>query len=788
MAIHAQKTTFRSSAQFPDFLVTGPLTNGHILVYSDEVNAFINTTGTIGGGGDGTLDGAVNIGTGSEIFKAINVTDELELRTLLGGQGISLLEGANEIEISNDIITDSAISVADSFVVTIDNDNTTTDTAVFGVSTNSSPATIVVAPVATYVAPNLDISVVLPSSFVTASGDFVADGFVTGMCLKSTGTTEQDGIWIIDTVTTNTITITVPFTNQTDAGDQPDTTLEGMFVVFTATTLTMTGRDFYEDGFRVGYTVDVTGTTDNDGTYTIAVISGADMLINETFPVAGCDVGTITVAVPVQDHSTGWSVNELGVTISNGGTFNGDITVTSANNINIDQGTLLIDSVDIIDTINAAIFTVPTNGLITQTTSGNFTSRVVAVSGGLSIVDGDGIAGDPTISVDAFDITLDGDITGTATVTDLGNTTITTTLGDNGVVNGTFNHVTVDSTGRVTNGTNDAIVGANGITVTNGDGVAGTPTITAADFDITIAGDVIGTATVTGLADVVITVALDAIAAPGTYNSVTIDATGRVTSGSVIPGGSYQAADPELDDLSGGLTDPGFTVWDGTQYIDRTINGSTNEIVVTNGDGVASDAVIGLADDPIIPGTGSMTIPRGPAVDRPGSGVEGMIRYHADAQDFFEGYTDTGWLPFMMDEGVSFLPLAGGTMTGDITMDSNDIIDIGLVDGRDVAVDGAILDDLNTGTGIKAQVAAGDFESRTIVGTAPIVVTDGDGVAGNPTASMDITTVTALEVGQVVDEINDELIIYDDSQSAMRRISPRQLNNRFARRYFMAQF
>jgi len=805
MAIHAQKTTFRSSAQFPDFLVTGPLFSGQILCYNEEVKAFINKANPFtgnggGGGGDGTIDGAVNLGSGAELFKSVNGSDELEFRTLLGGQGISLVEGAEEIEISNDIITDAAISVPNSFTIEIDNDDTTLDTAIFEILTNSNPASVVFTPISNTFAALDIIAVTDPGGtdlgkFVSLTADFDALGYEVGMCIGVTGTTEQDGFFKIASIdtttnTNDTITITIHFPDDTDNGAQPSTTIDGMFFEFTAAdTIVMVGRDLVADGFVVGKGLDVIGSTDNDGSFTIATVSGDTITITGTFPgTIGCDVGAITVEVPVETHSTGWFVNELGEMTSNATTICGDLDIICDGDINIDTGSLFLDGVDITTLINSSSLIVSGNGLIVQTSTGVFESTEIEVGAGLSIVDGDGVAGNPTISVDSFDITLGGEVTGIGTVTDLGDVVITTTISDNGVVADSYNKVTVDSTGRVTSGLNQSIFGTNGINVVDGDGVSGSPTISANDFDITLSGDVSGTATVTGLTNTAITVSLASIGEAGTFNTVTVDTKGRVISGASLPGGSFQPADPALDDLSGGLTSPGYVVWDGANYIDRTVDGTTNEIEVTDSDGVSGNATIGLADNPIIPGIASMTVPKGFTADRPGSSVDGMMRYNLDVTETFEGFVDGSREPFAMGSTSGFLPLSGGTMTGSIDMDGFDILNPDTVDGRDIAADGLVLDDLNTGTGFKVQIAPGDFENREMVATAPLVVTDGDGVAGNPTFDFDMLTVTALEIGQIVDEIDDEVLIYDDSQAALRRVSPRQLNNRLAHRYFMAQF
>lgn len=71
-----------------------------------------------------------------------------------------------------------------------------------------------------------------------------------------------------------------------------------------------------------------------------------------------------------------------------------------------------------------------------------------------------------------------------------------------------------------------------------------------------------------------------------------------------------------------------------------------------------------------------------------------------------------------------------------------DIALTGTVDGRDVSVDGAVLDtailDADFGSsGVMTRTGAGTYTSRTVTGTAnQVTVTNGDGVAGNPTLAL----------------------------------------------------
>lgn len=80
-----------------------------------------------------------------------------------------------------------------------------------------------------------------------------------------------------------------------------------------------------------------------------------------------------------------------------------------------------------------------------------------------------------------------------------------------------------------------------------------------------------------------------------------------------------------------------------------SILGVTNQISITNGNGSA-DVVVGLADDPIIPGYGGLTLPNGTTGQRVTN--LGAIRYNTDLSQF-EGYTSTGWSQFSVAGGVT---------------------------------------------------------------------------------------------------------------------------------------
>lgn len=83
-----------------------------------------------------------------------------------------------------------------------------------------------------------------------------------------------------------------------------------------------------------------------------------------------------------------------------------------------------------------------------------------------------------------------------------------------------------------------------------------------------------------------------------------------------------------------------------------TIQGTANEIDVSNGTGNTGDPTVGLADNPTIPGTAGILVPVGTTEQRSGSPSNGIIRYNSTTQAF-EGYANSAWRDFALTGGVT---------------------------------------------------------------------------------------------------------------------------------------
>lgn len=101
-------------------------------------------------------------------------------------------------------------------------------------------------------------------------------------------------------------------------------------------------------------------------------------------------------------------------------------------------------------------------------------------------------------------------------------------------------------------------------------------------------------------------------------------------------------------------------------YTLRALTGTANQIDVTNGSGVAGDPTFSITNNPIMPGSGGMTVPTGTTAQRPG-GSGGLIRYNTDF-GLFEYYQLGTWSSFPpTSPGVVSIATGAGLTGGPIS-------------------------------------------------------------------------------------------------------------------------
>jgi len=103
----------------------------------------------------------------------------------------------------------------------------------------------------------------------------------------------------------------------------------------------------------------------------------------------------------------------------------------------------------------------------------------------------------------------------------------------------------------------------------------------------------------------------------------------------------------------------------GSTIAGRQITGTTDQITVTDGNG-AGNPTISLSNNPVLPGTASVTIPVGATATRPASPVNGMLRYSTTFA-LFEGYINNMWQTIAAGSGVTSVATGTGLTGGPIT-------------------------------------------------------------------------------------------------------------------------
>lgn len=173
---------------------------------------------------------------------------------------------------------------------------------------------------------------------------------------------------------------------------------------------------------------------------------------------------------------------------------------------------------------------------------------------------------------------------------------------------------------------------------------------------------------------------------------------------------TYQPLDADLTALAALSSTGGMLSRTGAgTFTQRTIAGTTNQITVTNGDGVSGTPTISIPNNPTLPGTTTGTF---------SGNVTGNITGNASTATALAS-NPTNCIAGQAANGVA----ANGAAEGCIDLDAN----YQQKDGELIAI--AAL----AGTGFVAHSGPGTVEERTITGTTnEVAVTNGNGVSGNP--------------------------------------------------------
>jgi hypothetical protein len=319
------------------------------------------------------------------------------------------------------------------------------------------------------------------------------------------------------------------------------------------------------------------------GTEAVAVVQNGVTVQTTTAALAGSPVQTYTYLTVTQTPQLANS-RYVGVT-------NGLVTTDGGA-----QGLFNISTTGaLLSLVNSG------TGFQVKTSATALTPRSITVSGaGLSISNGSGVSGDPTISLTGQTLNF---------------------------ANASFNGLVVLSTaGAITSAT---ITGtSNQIAVTNGNGISGNPTVALADNPI-----LGGTASLT-------------LPIGTSVNRPSSPVNGMIR---------YNTTSARFEGYQGGAW---VTQGSGDGTV-TNVSGTANQISVATG---STTPVLSLANDTIIPGTGSLTVPAGTTAQRSSSPLNGMIRYNSTTLTF-EGYANGIWSSIAAGVGVTSVTSANANLT-----------------------------------------------------------------------------------------------------------------------------
>ena len=200
------------------------------------------------------------------------------------------------------------------------------------------------------------------------------------------------------------------------------------------------------------------------------------------------------------------------------------------------------------------------------------------------------------------------------------------------------------------------------------------------------------------------------------------------------------------------LSGAGLVASTGTGVVTpRILTGVANQTVVTNGNGASGNPTVGIADNPILPGLGAVTLPSGSTADRP-VGADGDIRFNTDTSTY-EAYSSGSWRDVSLAGGVTDFSAGTTGFTPD-TATSGSVLLGGILNPDHGGTGAAGLTGYVFGNGSSTMTASPTVPTTNLSGTVAnaqltnsSIVLNGNTIALGDTATITATATNPLTIG-----------------------------------------
>jgi len=184
-----------------------------------------------------------------------------------------------------------------------------------------------------------------------------------------------------------------------------------------------------------------------------------------------------------------------------------------------------------------------------------------------------------------------------------------------------------------------------------------------------------------------------------------------------------------------------LSIQNGTTATAVNILGTTDQITVANGNGTGNPT-ISISDNPVLSGTGSVTLPKGTNAQQP-AGVDGQLRFNTSTSTF-DGYSAGAWRQFSVAGGVTSFS-AGSTGLSPSSGTSGAIVLAGTLNAASGGTGANTLTGYVYGNGTGIMTASATIPNAGLANSA--ITINGSSVSLGGSITVTATATNALTIG-----------------------------------------